>query len=253
MPKPLSCAGTAGSLHSIHIVLRRILLEAKEQALISSIPDMSNKVETKNIIKGECWEPNQIKTIFDKLTKWQSLSPTNTDRVIFNLYCRFLYLTGIRTGNEALGVRWDDLKTEKDYYLKVRKGKMEGTIKEGREMIISRSGQESKVIIEVMSPLAKIQGFEKISEAKAKAPSQCLFELKRPAEIWRSFADEMEVEGTLYWFRHTYITNEILRGEPLAHIAAQVGNSVKMIERHYSHATMRRIRTAELDRNKKDK
>ncbi|MCJ7978506.1 hypothetical protein, partial [Aeromonas veronii] len=51
----------------------------------------------------------------------------------------------------------------------------------------------------------------------------------------------------------TYITNEILRGEPLAHIAAQVGNSVKMIERHYSHATMRRIRTAELDRNKKDK
>ncbi|UOR20329.1 hypothetical protein LOS88_06705 [Aeromonas veronii] len=100
------------------------MLEAKEQALISSIPDMSNKVETKNIIKGECWEPNQIKTIFDKLTKWQSLSPTNTDRVIFNLYCRFLYLTGIRTGNEALGVRWDDLKTEKDYYLKVRKGKM---------------------------------------------------------------------------------------------------------------------------------
>lgn len=239
--------------NSIHIVLRRILLEAKEQALISSIPDMSNKVETKNIIKGECWEPNQIKTIFDKLTKWQSLSPTNTDRVIFNLYCRFLYLTGIRTGNEALGVRWDDLKTEKDYYLKVRKGKMEGTIKEGREMIISRSGQESKVIIEVMSPLAKIQGFEKISEAKAKAPTQYLFELKRPAEIWRSFADEMEVEGTLYWFRHTYITNEILRGEPLAHIAAQVGNSVKMIERHYSHATMRRIRTAELDRNKKDK
>lgn len=41
----------------------------------------------------------------------------------------------------------------------------------------------------------------------------------------------------LYSFRHTFITNAILRGVPIKTVADLCGTSVTMIEKHYSHAT----------------
>lgn len=40
-----------------------------------------------------------------------------------------------------------------------------------------------------------------------------------------------------YSFRHTFITNAILRGVPIKTVADLTGTSVAMIEAHYSHAT----------------
>jgi len=52
---------------------------------------------------------------------------------------------------------------------------------------------------------------------------------------------EVGAEGqkrTLYCLRHTYATLELLSGEVDIHtLAKQMGNSVAMIERHYSKLT----------------
>jgi integrase len=38
-----------------------------------------------------------------------------------------------------------------------------------------------------------------------------------------------------YSFRHTWATNALIRGIPVATVAELMGNSVKMVEKHYGH------------------
>jgi hypothetical protein len=42
-------------------------------------------------------------------------------------------------------------------------------------------------------------------------------------------------EVTLYGYRHRFITEWLVSGKPVAHAAALLGTSIKMIETHYSH------------------
>ncbi|HGY5245907.1 TPA: hypothetical protein ACNU2W_002101 [Aeromonas salmonicida subsp. pectinolytica] len=236
---------------TMNVVLRKILLEAKEQGLITVLPDLNKKVDTRKQIKGEFWEADEITIIFEKLKKWHANTPRLQDRYFLTLYCKLLLLTGIRTGEEALNITWGDIIRRNDmgkvdYYCIIRKGKMENTRKAKREVLIAKGGESSKVITDVLSPLASSLGFESLKDAMENAQDMPLFKFEDPAKLWRDFTKHMGLKGNLYWFRHTYITNEIISGKPLAHIAAQVGNSVKVIEEHYAHATMRLVRTAEL-------
>jgi integrase len=44
-------------------------------------------------------------------------------------------------------------------------------------------------------------------------------------------------EVTLYGYRHQFVTEWLTQGKPAAHLAALLGTSVTMIEKHYSHLT----------------
>ena len=66
-------------------------------------------------------------------------------------------------------------------------------------------------------------------------------------EFTHAFARLMEEKGllkstmgtncTLYSFRHTYATNELLAGTDIHTLAKQMGTSVLMLEKHYSKMT----------------
>ncbi len=248
----ISLAPSKTFKNTVHIVLKRILSEAKEQGLIASLPDMTNKVDTKISAKVEYWETKEIDSIFKKLSEWSANENNGNSRRLLELYCKFLYLTGIRTGKEALGISWNEIirrdeNDHIDYYCKVYKGKLSKTHKVGREVLIAKGStkNDSKVIKEVLTPLSKLLGFKNFTDAKENGGDSKLFDIKKPADLWASFAKDNNVKGTLYGFRHTYITNEIINEVPLAHIATQVGNSVKIIEQYYSHATTRALRNAE--------
>ncbi|MGN5185458.1 hypothetical protein C3737_01095 [Aeromonas jandaei] len=243
--------------NTVHILLKRILSEAKEQGLISFLPDMKNKVDAKKTAKIEYWETDEIELIFNKLSNWCNADTDDKNKKILFLYCKFLYLTGVRTGEEATGITWNDIirRDENgyvDYYCRINKGKLKETKKVGREVLIAKGNAktDSRVIKEVLIPIAKLLGFKNFTDARESGGDGNIFPLNRPPEIWKKFANENSVKGTLYGFRHTYITNEIINEVPLAHIAMHVGNSVKMIEEHYSHATTRALRNAEIKRNK---
>ncbi len=223
-----------------NVVIKRVLQEALEQHLIASMPDFKGKAETKSGKSGEAWSPQQITDIFAKLDAFAGDDPK---RVLFKRYCKFLHLTGVRTGDEPLGLTWGDIRSIKgakglDYYARVRKGKMgESRGNKGREILLSKAGSDSSIWSDVLSPIAKAQGYTGFRDAD---PSRLIFEgLKQPSDYWRKVP---EVTGTLYWFRHTYITSAIVAGVPMAEIAAQCGTSQEMIEQTYSHATMQLFR-----------
>ena len=44
---------------------------------------------------------------------------------------------------------------------------------------------------------------------------------------------------TLYSLRHTYATFELMKGTDIHLLAKQMGTSIGMIEKHYSHLTLR--------------
>ena len=44
---------------------------------------------------------------------------------------------------------------------------------------------------------------------------------------------------TLYSLRHTYATFELMKGMDIHLLAKQMGTSIGMIEKHYSHLTLR--------------
>ncbi|EKP0276776.1 site-specific integrase [Aeromonas bestiarum] len=234
--------------NTVNIVLKRILIEAKEQGLITVLPELSSKVETRIGKTGEHWERDEISFIFNKLDDWCN----NETRVIFKSYCKFLLETGCRTGREALGITWRDIERQQnivngwDYYCTIRKGKLEDTHKAGRQILIARGGEVSIIISEILSFIAKHQGFKGVVDAMQNGKDRNIFEVKSQDYLWNKFARNYGINGTLYWFRHTHITNRILKGEMLTNIATECGTSVKMIEQHYGHATAKRFRQAEL-------
>lgn len=226
---------------TVNVVIRGVLTEAKEQKLITAIPDFKGNAEAKKGETGEAWSPEQLQDIFAKLDTFAGDDPK---RVLFKRYCKFLHLTGVRTGDEPLGLTWGDIRSIKgvkgtDYYAKVRKGKMgESRGNKGREILLSKAGSDASIWSEVLSPIIKSQDYAALKDAD---PERLIFEgLKQPSGYWRKLP---EVTGTLYWFRHTYITSAIVEGVPMAEIAAQCGTSQKMIEQTYSHATMQLFRS----------
>ena len=54
----------------------------------------------------------------------------------------------------------------------------------------------------------------------------------RHCELLTNSVDETK---TLYSFRHSYATNELLSSTDIHTLAKQMGTSVKMIEVHYGH------------------
>lgn len=234
--------------NTVNIVLRKILIEAKEQGLISVLPELSSKVDTRVGKTGDHWDEDEISLIFNKLEDFCN----NEARVVFKFYCKFLLETGCRTGKEALGITWQDIERQKnilngwDYYCTIRKGKLEDTHKAGRQILIAKGGETSTIISETLSFIAKMQGFQGVLDAMKNGKDRNVFEVKSQDYLWNKFARNYDIKGTLYWFRHTHITNRILKGELLSNIATECGTSIKMIEQHYGHATAKRFRQAEL-------
>lgn len=244
---------TQSMVSSLHTVLRRIFTIAHEDGLIKVIPEFKG-AEIKKAERREDFSKEQLEEIFELLHKW---SNSKERRKILSYYCIFLLETGARTGKEVINIRWCDLrrsevqnnsgKTGKDWYARISKGKTEKYNKGGRDILISASGNQSKIWEYCLTPLRILHGFENIDEAIKS--ERRLFEdskgkVARFDDLFAAFRNHYNLASwyKLYSFRHTYITQKIIRGEDYARICSQCGTSVEMLEKHYSHATIERFR-----------
>jgi integrase len=161
-------------------------------------------------------------------------------------YVLILANTGIRTGKEALNLKWNQIrwhtdKTKQKYLAITVSGK---TAK--RELVARHACHEFLKRIQSRFPELAKMTFDELIKARV---DQYVFRLrtgKRTNNLRKTFFDFLvehdllkDATGqdrTLYSLRHLYATFRIADGDVTAHqLAKQMGTSEKMLELHYSH------------------
>ncbi len=213
----------------------------------SQVPLLSNKGA-----KGErrpAFSVDEWKVIIRQLKIWQNIGQktiTRNMRELLRDYVLILANTGMRYGTESQNVKWKHISwlNHKDgsrYLIIAVDGKT------GRRELIARHN--------VLVYLKRIQSrfadlntmtFDELLEAKLDV---YVFRLRNGLQtnnLNQSFEQFLKYVGllkdkfgdnrTLYSLRHTYATMTLMRGQVGIHdLARQMGTSVVMIERHYSH------------------
>jgi integrase len=192
-------------------------------------------------------------TMIRKLPHWikQGKAGKPTDmRYLMRDYVLILANTGMRHGTEALNLNWKHITLFEENDLQYLEMSVSG--KTGRRDIICRSGTINylKRIHERAEDLNNMS-FEQLLKERVDLPVFRLPDGTVSKNIHQTFRAFMKESGlikcprtglnrTLYSLRHTYATFALLNdGMDIHALAIQMGTSIGMIERHYSHLTPR--------------
>lgn len=193
---------------------------------------------------------DEWKVLHKHIRKWSSVKPSKSNRVtkqhyhqrqMLRHYVLILCNTGIRIG-EARELRWCDIEEMhqdgEDYtVLKIRE-----TTKTGKREVIAM--EKCKLYLD---RIKKFSEFTKKDDFVF-----CGYTGKPVASYGKTFQKVLmdcdllhDNEGkvrTLYSLRHTYATFRLTLGKlTMDEVALNMGTSVNMIEKHYSHVTTRNI------------
>ena len=166
--------------------------------------------------------------------------------------------TGIRPGNELLKLKWNNVAIEKDengkevvvFNLKHTKTRVprsvvsyeaarkENGVREGSfkclERIKNRNKELAKLSLEECfaknSYIFKVPSTNKV--VKQETLTRNFKKLLLRVELLK---DEFGNDRTLYSLRHTYATRRVFEGVSFEYLAAQMGTSVGLLEKTYSH------------------
>jgi len=165
-------------------------------------------------------------------------------------YILILANTGIRHGTEAQNLRWKHIHLFKEDGLTYLEMHVNG--KTGPRDLMCRIGVINYLKrIQSRSPDIADMTFEELLKAQVDKPVFRLPDGTVTKNLRQTFRLLMEDTGllkcprtgqsrTLYSFRHTYATFALLNdGMDVHTLAIQMGTSIQMIERHYSHLTPR--------------
>lgn len=192
----------------------------------------------------------EVQQLLAFMDTWQTEGRLAVERDIRPLlrdYIEILLYTGMRHGTEAMGICWNNVEwhTHKDVrYIRIWVDGKTG----GRWLIAKHAA------VDVLRRLhARQQDIEHLSfdELLTQRVTHKLFRFSNgyhPHSFVGTFRRLMRDSGlaltadgqnrTLYSFRHTYATLELLRNSTDIHtLSKQMGNSAAMIERHYSKLT----------------
>jgi integrase len=243
----------ASTLNTHNSAMNRVFEEAVARGFIANknVPLMVNRGEKS--ARRPAFTRDEYATMIRKMPSWinsgKAGKPTDM-RHLMRDYVLIMANTGMRHGTEALNLKWKHvtLFEEKDLqYLE-----MSVTGKTGRRDIICRSGtiKYLKRIHERSNDIKHIP-FEDLLKQRIDLP---VFRLpdgtvsKNIHQTFRKFVTDAGLitcprtnpNRTLYSLRHTYATFALLNdGMDIHALAIQMGTSIGMIERHYSHLTPR--------------
>jgi integrase len=213
----------------------------------SQVPPLSNKG-----VKGErrpAFSVDEWIVMMRALRTWQSMGHTTVTRNMRELlrdYVLILTNTGMRYGTESQNIKWKHINwfmdKDSNRYLMIA---VDG--KTGRRELIARHN----VLVylkRIQSRFADLNSmtFDELLEAKLDVHVFRLRNGLQTNNLNQSFEQFLKFVGllkdkfgdnrTLYSLRHTYATMTLMRGQVGIHdLARQMGTSVIMIERHYSH------------------
>lgn len=222
-----------------YVAINRVFDRAVEQKLITrgEIPDqpMSKDADSKSESRP-AFTADERRLIFVKLLDWVAKGKTKRQRekrFVLRHLVEILFLTGIRPGTEAESITF---------------GAVQNHFQDGRRNVVIRvsgkTGQRYPVApIDVLSHFSAVKAT--VKSVKDETPFLSLPSGKPygdPQEDFKEFLIEHGLlldpmsgeERSLYSCRHTYITQQLLKGVSIYTIANQCGNSVKMIEDYYS-------------------
>jgi len=243
----------ASTLNTHNSAMNRVFDEAVARGFLAhkNVPLLVNKGEKSE--RRPDFTREEYATMIRKLPSWitQGKKGKPTDmRHLMRDYVLILANTGMRHGTEALNLRWKHVTLFEDKGLQYLEMSVSG--KTGRRDIICRSGTINylKRIHERSEDIKQIP-FEQLLKNKVDLP---VFRLpdgtvsKNLHQTFRAFVTETGLitcprtaqNRTLYSLRHTYATFSLLNdGMDIHALAIQMGTSIGMIERHYSHLTPR--------------
>ncbi len=171
-------------------------------------------------------------------------------RELLKDYVRFLANTGIRHGTEAENVHWkhiDVFEENKIKYLAVWVGGKTGQ----REVIAKASTITCLKHIHNRCTDINHLTFEELLAKRLDLPVFRLADgtvTKYLCQTFKKFLEDIGLlvdtktgqERTLYCLRHTYATFQLVNNNVDMHtLAKQMGTSIQMLEKHYSHLTPR--------------
>jgi len=243
----------ASTLNTHNSAMNRVFEEAVARGFIA------NKNVLLMVNRGEKSERRpdftreEYATLIRKMPSWDNLGkagkPTDM-RHLMRDYVLIMANTGMRHGTEALNLRWKHVTLFEEKDLQYLEMSVSG--KTGRRDIICRSGTINylKRIHERSEDTRHIP-FEDLLKQRIDLP---VFRLpdgtvsKNIHQTFRKFVTDTGLitcprtnrNRTLYSLRHTYATFALLNdGMDIHALAIQMGTSIGMIERHYSHLTPR--------------
>ena len=243
----------ASTLNTHNSAMNRVFDEAVARGFLAhkNVPMLVNKGEKSE--RRPDFTLEEYATRIRKLPDWikQGKAGKPTDmRYLMRDYVLILANTGMRHGTEALNLNWKHITLFEENDLQYLE--MSVTGKTGRRDIICRSGTINylKSIHERSEDLNHMS-FEQLLKERVDLP---VFRLpdgtvsKNIHQTFRAFMKESELikcprtglNRTLYSLRHTYATFALINdGMDIHALAKQMGTSIGMIERHYSHLTPR--------------
>ena len=173
---------------------------------------------------------------------------TRMIRELLAIYVPFMAATGMRPGTEAEFLEWRHIDVEiRDgqpvLHFRLQRGK-----RGARNFVAHNS---CWLLLERLRQLSPDLSDMTLEEVLKKRIPKLLFRLSdgsvpdnwnKPFRQWLEDAELLNCpvtgkERSLYSLRHYYATQRLLEGIPIHDLAEQMGTSVLMITKHYSHLT----------------
>ncbi len=236
----------ASTLNNHNSALNRVFQTALKRGWINEhqIPQLRNKG-----VKGQRrphFEKEEYTKLYKFMRKWSETGRKQKTRDIRELlrdYVLILTNTGMRHGTETANLKWNDITefkgNDKKKYLKIWVNGKTGK----RELIARHAVRRYLKRIQDRFPNLKNFNAEELSKV-----DEYVFRTKDGSKVkdWHgAFEILMEESGlhldrhgdkrTLYSLRHTYATFALTNRVDIHVLARQMGTSIGMIEKHYSH------------------
>lgn len=236
-----------------NVALNRVFDAALERNFItqSSIPKLFNDgVKTE---RRPDFSIEDYRKMYRYMRKWcesGKQGKITARRRVLRDYVLFLTNTGIRHGTESYGISWKHIKFIEQEGVQYVEIYVNG--KTGPRRLIARHG-----VVPLLARMAsRIEAFAgktlaDVLKLKSDIPLLAMpdgTQVKDLAQIFENMLKEADLlidpntneVRTLYSLRHTYATFALLyHSVPIHTLAKQMGTSVNMLERHYSHLTPR--------------
>ena len=243
----------SSTLNTHNSALNRVFDEAVVRGLLArkDVPVLMNK--GRNGQRRPDFTQAEYQTMIDSFPAWIEQGRTGKSRQMRELlfdYVVMLANTGMRHGTETQNLCWQHVTVFEDGGRRYVELSVSG--KTGRRDLICREGT-IEVLQRIQARCADIAGmrFEALLGAKLDLPVFCLDDgtvSLNLRQTFKAFLTDLGLlecprtgqQRTLYSLRHTYATLALLNdGMDVHTLARQMGTSIAMIEKHYSHLTPR--------------
>jgi integrase len=243
----------ASTLNTHNSAMNKVYAEAVSRGFISQgkVPILANKGEGAK--RRPDFSLEDYRTMIRKLPSWITKGKQGKSqnmRALLRDYVLIMANTGMRHGTEAQNLRWKHVTVFTENSLDYVEFYLHG--KTAPHEAIGRSGTIDYLKrIHSRTDAIKNMPFDVMLKKKLDLPVFCLPDgsvTEHLRQTFKAFLTEAGLlkcpktgqDRTLYSLRHTYATFALVNdGMDIHALAKQMGTSIGMIERHYSHLTPR--------------